>query len=126
MNYPIHVALTAVLTLASACLAGAETFDVVVYGGTPGGIAAALAAKRDGASVLLLEQKRHVGGLSTSGLTNAETSHLDEKTLGGICREFFTRLGKQYGKAVQDLDVAKLQERLRAAGQVLDCPGVHR
>ena len=98
MNRAILAALTAVLSLASARLAGAETFDVVVYGGTPGGIAAAVAAKRDGASVVLLEQKRHVGGLSTSGLTNAETSHLDEKTLGGICREFFTRLGRQYGK----------------------------
>ena len=35
--------------------------DVIVYGGTPGGITAAIAAARDGASVILLEQTRHVG-----------------------------------------------------------------
>jgi NADPH-dependent 2,4-dienoyl-CoA reductase/sulfur reductase-like enzyme len=42
--------------------------DVCVYGGTPGGITAAISAAREGASVVLLEQTKHVGGLSTSGL----------------------------------------------------------
>ena len=42
--------------------------DVCVYGGTPGGITAAISAAREGASVVLLEQTRHLGGLSTSGL----------------------------------------------------------
>ncbi|WP_231616048.1 FAD-dependent oxidoreductase [Novipirellula artificiosorum] len=48
------------------------SYDVVVYGGTPGGIAAAIAAKREGASVVLLDQTRHVGGMSTSGLNRDE------------------------------------------------------
>ena len=50
---------------ASLLLAGE---DVVVYGATPAGIAAALQVKRMGHSVLLLEPTAHVGGLTASGL----------------------------------------------------------
>lgn len=39
-----------------------ETFDVVVVGGGPGGSAAALAAARSGASVVLLEADKQLGG----------------------------------------------------------------
>jgi hypothetical protein len=39
------------------------TPNVVFYGATPRGIAAAVAASREGASVFLLEPSRHVGGL---------------------------------------------------------------
>ena len=74
--------------------AGSETgkteLDVCVYGGTPGGITAAIAAKREGASVVLLEQTRHVGGLSTSGLNRDEGEHMDRTTFGGLY-ESFTR-----------------------------------
>ncbi|MCH7225906.1 FAD-dependent oxidoreductase [Haloferula sp. A504] len=62
--------------------------DVCVYGGTPGGITAAIAAAREGASVVLLEQTRHVGGLSTSGLNRDEGEHMHPDTLGGLCQKF--------------------------------------
>ncbi len=39
-----------------------ETFDVVVVGGGPGGAASALAAARSGASVVLLEADKQLGG----------------------------------------------------------------
>ena len=55
--------------------------DVLVYGGTPGGIAAALAASRDGARVALIEPTWHLGGLITSGL-----SHTDFRTYEGAQR----------------------------------------
>ena len=42
--------------------------DVIVYGATPGGFCAAIAAAREGASVILLEPTAHVGGASTGGL----------------------------------------------------------
>ena len=45
----------------------AET-DIVVVGGGPAGTAAAVAAARLGAEVLLLERYNHLGGLSTGGL----------------------------------------------------------
>ena len=61
-----------------------DSFDVVVYGGTPGGVAAAVAAARGNASTVLLEQTRHVGGMSTSGLNRDELEHMDRRTMGGL------------------------------------------
>ena len=42
--------------------------DVLVVGGGPSGTAAAVAAARGGADVILLERYNHLGGLSTGGL----------------------------------------------------------
>ena len=42
--------------------------DVLVVGGGPAGTAAAVAAARLGADVVLLERYNHLGGLSTGGL----------------------------------------------------------
>lgn len=75
-----------------------QKFDVVVYGGTPSGVVAAIAASRNGAKVLLIEQTHHVGGLNTSGIGTAETEHLIEETISGLPLEFYTRLGKHYGR----------------------------
>jgi hypothetical protein len=46
----------------------ARTCDVLVAGGGPAGTAAAVAAARQGARVILLERYNHLGGLSTGGL----------------------------------------------------------
>lgn len=73
-------------------------YDVIVYGGTPGGVMAAVAAAREDVSVLLIEQTRHVGGLNTSGIGTAETEHMIEETISGLPLEFYTRLGKHYGQ----------------------------
>ncbi|HEX8914750.1 MAG TPA: FAD-dependent oxidoreductase [Humisphaera sp.] len=74
-----------------------KEYDVVVYSGVPCGIAAAVAAARAGASVLLIEPTRHVGGLSTSGINTAESEHMLKWTIGGLALEFYERLGKAYG-----------------------------
>lgn len=44
------------------------TCDVLVVGGGPAGVAAAVSAARTGADVILLERYNHLGGLSTGGL----------------------------------------------------------
>jgi len=69
-------------------------FDVVVVGGTPGGIAAALSAGRAGRKVLLIESHRHIGGMSASGLgkSDVEKRHL----IGGLFREFTDRVRRRY------------------------------
>ncbi len=78
-------------------LAAEIAFDVIVYGGVPCGIAAAIAAARGGAKVLLIEPTKHIGGLSTSGINTAESEHMLKWTFGGIAREFYERLGQFYG-----------------------------
>jgi len=85
------------LLLWPAVLPAQDKYQVVVYGGTPAGIVAAVAASREGATVALIEQTKHVGGLNTSGIGTAETEHMIEETISGLPLEFYTRLGKCYG-----------------------------
>lgn len=46
------------------------SYDLVVCGGGPGGCCAALAARREGLSVLLVESQAQLGGSATSGLVS--------------------------------------------------------
>jgi hypothetical protein len=67
--------------------------DVVVYGATPAGITASIAAAESGQSVVLVAPKRHVGGMSTSGLGRNEAPHLSPKeTFGGLAQQFYDRI----------------------------------
>lgn len=74
-------------------------YDVVVYGATAGGVVAAIAAARDGASVALLEPGRHVGGMVSGGLGWTDMDR-QEHVIGGYAREFFERVGRHYGEPV--------------------------
>ena len=91
-------------------------YDVCVYGGTPGGITAAISAAREGASVVLLEQTRHVGGLTTSGLNRDECNHLDRQTLGGLCEQFIEEAVKR--------SKGRWTEGLLPSDQMSPCPVV--
>ncbi|WP_346319219.1 FAD-dependent oxidoreductase [Chitinophaga sp. YIM B06452] len=93
----IHI-IIAVLVLYALRVNASGKPTVVVYGGTPGGISAAVAAARKGAKVILVEQTAHVGGMNTSGIGTAETEHMIEETISGIPLEVYTRIGKSYGK----------------------------
>lgn len=68
--------------------------DVVVVGGTPGGIMAAIAAARAGRSVILLERTRHVGGLPANGL--GATDIATRGATGGLFLEFVGRIREHY------------------------------
>ena len=80
-----------------APMASAES-TVLVYGGTPSGVLAAVAARRNGAgSVILLEPTSHIGGMLSSGLNVTDTG--DRTTIGGITKEFFSRMAAIGGSA---------------------------
>jgi FAD dependent oxidoreductase len=74
-------------------------FDLVVYGGTAGGVITALAAAREGLRVALLEPGNHLGGMVTGGLS--ATDHGEKKVVGGYAREFYERLGHYYGREIE-------------------------
>lgn len=73
---------------------GPPTYDVVVYGGTSAGIAAAIQAKRMGKSVVLIEPSSRIGGLTTGGL--GQTDIGNKAAIGGIAREFYERIKTHY------------------------------
>lgn len=71
-----------------------KEYDVVIYGGTSAGIAAAIQAKRMGKSVILIEQTSRVGGLTTGGL--GQTDIGNKAAIGGFSREFYEGIRKYY------------------------------
>lgn len=70
--------------------------DVVVVGGGPAGVSAAVSAARNGASVTLLERYAYLGGLATGGMVLIlDDMHNDlEITVRGICMEMIERMEK--------------------------------
>ncbi len=72
----------------------ASPFDVIVYGATPGGIGAAVAAARRGRRTLLLEPSPFIGGMMTSGLGRTDIRRLE--AAGGLFREFADRVLRYY------------------------------
>jgi hypothetical protein len=77
-----------------------QSAEVVVYGGTPSGVMAAVAAARQGRQVLLVEPSKHLGGVISGGLTKTDIGR--RETIGGLPAEFFSRVlatyEKTYGK----------------------------
>lgn len=87
--------LAATLVLQS-CQESTNTneYEVVIYGGTSAGIAAAVQAKRMGKSVILIEPSSRIGGLTTGGL--GQTDIGNKAAIGGISREFYEGIKEYY------------------------------
>lgn len=77
-------------------LVAAETYDVVVYGGTSAGVIAAVQAKKMGKSVLIVGPDVHLGGLSSGGLGYTDTGN--KAVIGGLARNFYHRVWAEYQK----------------------------
>ena len=71
-----------------------RTYDIIVIGGTPGGIMTAISASRMGRSVLLLERTDNIGGLPANGL-GATDIHTRGATTG-LFLEFVNRVQGYY------------------------------
>lgn len=76
--------------------------DVIVAGGGPGGLAAAVASARNGANTLLVERYGFLGGMATAGLVNPYMTYWagEEQIIHGIHQEIIDRLTElgAYGK----------------------------
>jgi hypothetical protein len=82
------------LALGQPALAAPREFDVVVYGGTSGGVAAAVQAARMGKRVVLIEPGKHLGGLTSGGLGATDIGN--KAAIGGLSRQFYQRIRKHY------------------------------
>jgi hypothetical protein len=81
----------------TACCFGEEiSVDVCVYGGTPAGVAAAVAAAREGSHVALIEPENILGGMMSSGLSFSDSNQMAREALGGIFEEFYQRVAAHY------------------------------
>ena len=92
MLFPVCVLLLSTTQTAVA----ASDADIIVYGSTPGGFCAAIAAGREGAVVVLLEPTSHVGGMNTGGLSHCDSNQMVRSTLMGLFHEWHTRVVKDY------------------------------
>jgi hypothetical protein len=82
-----------------------EQADVVVAGGGPGGVAAAIAAAREGADVLLVERYGYLGGLATGGnvISLPPYEESGDQIIRGLAHEFRATLEAE-GKARRPSD----------------------
>ncbi len=96
------------LILALTASAATHNFDVVVYGGTAGGVIAAVAAAREGLQTALLEPTTHVGGMVSGGLGYTDVGK--KEVIGGYAYEFYYRVGQHYGMTGYGNEVSWLHE----------------
>lgn len=68
--------------------------DIIIVGGTPGGISAAIASARLGYTSIILERTRHIGGLPANGL--GATDICTRGATGGLFLEFTSRIRNHY------------------------------
>ena len=73
---------------------GKKVHDLVIYGATPAGIAAAVQARKMGLEPILLEPTSRIGGLTTGGL--GQTDIGNKAAFGGIARKFYQDIKAHY------------------------------
>ena len=83
-------------------------YDVVVLGGGPSGVCAAVCAARQGMKVLLAESTANLGGMATNGKVGPFMTNYDRdgniKIVGGIFDEIIERL-KKYSAVIDPTEV---------------------
>lgn len=84
----------AILFFPAFVSAGESKCDVLVYGATPAGIAAAVASAKGGQQVLLIEPTNRIGGMLTCGLSYADFRSFESLT--GFFLDFSNRVERYY------------------------------
>ena len=80
-------------------------YDVIIYGGTPAGVTAAIQAARMGKKVALLEPSSHMGGIIVNGLGGTDVDNHAEFqnsfAVGGLALEFQRKVAQRYGRLAE-------------------------
>ena len=71
-----------------------QGYDIVIYGGTSGGVIAAVQAAKMGKKTVLINPGVHLGGLSSGGLGATDIGN--KAAIGGLSRGFYRSLGEYY------------------------------
>jgi hypothetical protein len=87
-----NILLIALCLLVTVAVYG--QYDLVIVGGTPGGIMAGIAAAKQGKTSVILERTNHIGGLPANGLGATDIATRGATT--GLFAEFISRVKKHY------------------------------
>lgn len=102
-----------------ALAAAVVAADLVIYGATSAGIAAAVTARRLGRTALIVEPGSHVGGLSTGGLGMTDSGV--KAAIGGLAGEFYRRVYAKYnGTPVTPTSPARFTFEPHVAAVIFD------
>lgn len=96
MNRWFAILLVSLAGIPAPTLAGDDDYDVVIYGGSSAGVAAAVQARRMGRTVVLIEPTDRLGGLTSGGL--GQTDIGNKAAIGGVSREFYQEIRRHYGQ----------------------------
>lgn len=72
----------------------AQSYDIVIYGGTSAGVIAAVQAANSGNSVVLIEPGKHLGGMTSNGLGWVDIDNPD--IIGGLTFNYFNHVWQFY------------------------------
>jgi hypothetical protein len=91
----IKILITIIFSIVLTSSAFAQ-YDIVIVGGTPGGIMTAISAARLGKTSVILERTNHIGGLPANGLGATDIATRGATT--GLFSEFISRIKDYYVK----------------------------
>jgi hypothetical protein len=93
--------LVALAGVAAAQPLPSESFDVVIVGGSSGGVGAAIGAGRLGVKVALVEDTPVLGGMLSNGISNIDSYSYE--SLSGVFEEFRQAVKQTY-RSIEDTD----------------------
>ena len=92
-----------------------QPYDVAIFGATPSGIAAAIAARRAGIQhVALADPSAHVGGRFAETIGFGEVDRMKPESVGGLWAELRAKVDAHYGKKTATPEPHVMEQILRA------------
>jgi hypothetical protein len=92
----LHLACWSAAQPQSSTTAGDTVYDVVIYGCTSAGVAAAIQTRRMGKEPVIVCPETHLGGLTAGGLGWTDSGL--KEAIGGLAREFYQRVKAHYDR----------------------------